>query len=154
MAAFLLHVGRGEVNGDVARRQRQPQRRQRPPHPLARLGDRLVRQSDDMKRRQPGDQCHLGLYVDDLDTVKRHPADTRGHKDGSCCFYREFSQDGRAMPVTQADSVAARFALTSAAPGGMAERSKAHAWKVCIRATVSWVRIPLPPPSYAAAIRR
>src|SRR5436190_7818238 len=30
--------------------------------------------------------------------------------------------------------------------GGMAEWLKAHAWKACIRATVSWVRIPLPPP--------
>jgi hypothetical protein len=31
--------------------------------------------------------------------------------------------------------------------GGMAEWLKAHAWKACIRATVSWVRIPLPPPN-------
>jgi hypothetical protein len=28
----------------------------------------------------------------------------------------------------------------------MAEWLKAHAWKVCIRETVSRVRIPLPPP--------
>src|SRR5919108_6685176 len=27
----------------------------------------------------------------------------------------------------------------------MAEWLKAHAWKACIRETVSWVRIPLPP---------
>jgi hypothetical protein len=33
-----------------------------------------------------------------------------------------------------------------AVPGGMAEWLKAHAWKACIRETVSWVRIPLPPP--------
>src|SRR5271165_712289 len=32
-------------------------------------------------------------------------------------------------------------------PGGVAERSKAHAWKVCIRETVSRVRIPPPPPT-------
>src|SRR5215475_13541435 len=32
--------------------------------------------------------------------------------------------------------------------GGMAEWLKAHAWKACIRETVSWVRIPLPPPAY------
>ena len=31
-------------------------------------------------------------------------------------------------------------------PGGVAEWLKAHAWKACIRATVSRVRIPLPPP--------
>ncbi len=37
----------------------------------------------------------------------------------------------------------------------MAERSKAHAWKACIRETVSWVRIPLPPPAaISEAIRR
>src|SRR5262249_9167754 len=30
--------------------------------------------------------------------------------------------------------------------GGMAEWLKAHTWKACIRETVSWVRIPLPPP--------
>jgi hypothetical protein len=31
------------------------------------------------------------------------------------------------------------------APGGMAEWLKAHAWKACVRETVPWVRIPLPP---------
>jgi hypothetical protein len=31
--------------------------------------------------------------------------------------------------------------------GGVAERLKAHAWKACIRETVSRVRIPLPPPA-------
>ena len=30
--------------------------------------------------------------------------------------------------------------------GEMAEWLKAHAWKACIRAIVSWVRIPLSPP--------
>jgi hypothetical protein len=30
----------------------------------------------------------------------------------------------------------------------VAEWLKAHAWKVCIRETVSRVRIPLPPPVY------
>jgi integrase len=33
----------------------------------------------------------------------------------------------------------------------MAEWLKAHAWKACIRATVSWVRIPLPPPTPQSA---
>src|SRR4029077_1462820 len=36
--------------------------------------------------------------------------------------------------------------LRCAPHGGVAERLKAHAWKVCIRETVSRVRIPLPPP--------
>ena len=30
--------------------------------------------------------------------------------------------------------------------GEVAERSKAHAWKACMRETVSWVRIPSSPP--------
>jgi|ERR1039457_2396258 hypothetical protein len=30
--------------------------------------------------------------------------------------------------------------------GGVAEWLKAHAWKACLRETVTWVRIPLPPP--------
>src|SRR5438105_13311425 len=37
--------------------------------------------------------------------------------------------------------------IAPASAGGMAEWLKAHAWKACIRETVSWVRIPLPPPS-------
>src|SRR5215203_519045 len=38
------------------------------------------------------------------------------------------------------------------ADGGVAEWLKAHAWKVCIRATVSRVRIPLPPPAISTNI--
>ena len=30
--------------------------------------------------------------------------------------------------------------------GEMAERFKAHAWKVCVPSQVPWVRIPLSPP--------
>ena len=40
--------------------------------------------------------------------------------------------------------------LWCAPPGGVAEWFKAHAWKVCIRETVSRVRIPLPPPTTPA----
>src|SRR5262245_21945770 len=32
----------------------------------------------------------------------------------------------------------------------MAEWLKAHAWKACIRESVSWVRIPLSPPAFFA----
>src|SRR5215831_4532310 len=35
--------------------------------------------------------------------------------------------------------------------GGVAEWLKAHAWKACLRETVTWVRIPLPPPSGQAS---
>ena len=31
--------------------------------------------------------------------------------------------------------------------GEMAERFKAHAWKVCVPSQVPWVRIPLSPPN-------
>jgi hypothetical protein len=45
------------------------------------------------------------------------------------------------LPVTAAIVPARRRS------GGVAERLKAHAWKACIRETVSRVRIPLPPPA-------
>ena len=32
--------------------------------------------------------------------------------------------------------------------GEMAERFKAHAWKVCVPSQVPWVRIPLSPPKF------
>ena len=35
--------------------------------------------------------------------------------------------------------------------GGVAEWLKAHAWKACLRETVTWVRIPLPPPELAGS---
>ena len=59
VAAFLGQVGRREVDGDSPRRQRKPRGDQRRAHPLARLGDRLVRQADNGKRRQPGRDLHL-----------------------------------------------------------------------------------------------
>jgi hypothetical protein len=79
MAAFLQHVGRREIDRDVPRRQRQAEHGQGRAHPLARLGDRLVRQPDDGERRQPRGDRHLGLDVDDLDPVKRHGANPRDH---------------------------------------------------------------------------
>ena len=36
----------------------------------------------------------------------------------------------------------------SCIPGEMAEWLKAHAWKVCLGETLTWVRIPLSPPDY------
>jgi hypothetical protein len=39
-------------------------------------------------------------------------------------------------------------ASTLGPTGEMAEWLKAHAWKACIRETVSWVRIPLSPPCF------
>ena|GEM_PF-4885985 len=42
---------------------------------------------------------------------------------------------------------ARRYIALVRASGEVAEWLKAHAWKACIRETVSWVRIPLSPPS-------
>jgi hypothetical protein len=67
MAAFLNDVGRRKVYRDAARWQRETERRQRSAHPLARFGDRLVRQPDDRERRQPRGNRHLGFDVADLD---------------------------------------------------------------------------------------
>ena len=65
----------------------------------------------------------------------------RGAPEGSKKGSRKGSQKGRlcagAMPLYCAPHLT----------GGVAEWSKAHAWKVCIRETVSRVRIPLPPPA-------
>ena len=56
------------------------------------------------------------------------------------------------MPWGAALRAAGRFASLrprrgdNGGNGGVAERLKAHAWKVCMGATPSRVRIPLPPP--------
>src|SRR5664279_6488318 len=49
-----------------------------------------------------------------------------------------------------ANPVVHRHELTT--HGGVAEWLKAHAWKACLRETVTWVRIPLPPPMRLSAI--
>ena len=96
MAAFLEDVGRREVYRDAARRQRETERRQRGAHPLARLGDRLVRQADDREGRQPRGNRHLGFDVDDLDPEKRHGADPRHHVPAPPLRARRGRQDRRA----------------------------------------------------------
>ena len=49
----------------------------------------------------------------------------------------------RAFGARPSEKTSVRLVRTC---GGVAEWLKAHAWKVCIRETVSRVRIPLPPP--------
>ena len=44
-------------------------------------------------------------------------------------------------------SAAQSRAFGCADSGGVAEWLKAHAWKACLQETVTWVRIPLPPPT-------
>jgi hypothetical protein len=79
MAAFLDDIGRGEIDGDPPRRQPQAQRGERRPHPFARFADRLVRQADNGERRQPGGNRHLGLDLDDFDSVERDRANLCDH---------------------------------------------------------------------------
>jgi hypothetical protein len=54
MGAFHEHVGRGEINGDAARRQREPHGGQRGAHPFTGFGDRLVRQPGNVQRHDAG----------------------------------------------------------------------------------------------------
>src|SRR5919202_5926721 len=63
--------------------------------------------------------------------------------------YRSRSADRRKAQAAALTRFGAApiWPLQAAARGGVAEWLKAHAWKVCIRETVSRVRIPLPPPS-------
>ena len=70
MAAFLRQVRGREIDGDPARRQRQPRGDQRRAHPLARLRHRLVGQADDGERRQPGRDLHLHVDGAGLDPLK------------------------------------------------------------------------------------
>jgi hypothetical protein len=79
VAAFLQHIGRRQIDRDPLWRQGEAKRIQRRAHPFARFGDRLVGQADDGKGRQPGSDRHLGFDLDDLDPVKRHRANLRGH---------------------------------------------------------------------------
>ncbi len=58
---------------------------------------------------------------------------------------------GSKIPTTQKDGGRVAFSAELnivRLAGGVAEWLKAHAWKVCIRETVSRVRIPPPPPAH------
>ena len=60
------------------------------------------------------------------------------------CGEAEFPANSRRRPA--GCKVKRRHDMAHLPCGGMAEWLKALAWKACIRETVSWVRIPLPPP--------
>ena len=70
MAAFLRQVGRRHIDGDAARGQRQAGCDQGRAHPLARFGDRLVGQADDMKGGQAGRHLHLHIDIACLDALE------------------------------------------------------------------------------------
>ena len=83
VAAFLRQVGGREVDGDPPRRQREARGDQRRAHPLARLRHGLVRQADDVERRQPGRDLHLDVDGAGLDALERHCRDPLNH-DSPC----------------------------------------------------------------------
>ena len=79
MAAFLRQVGGREIDGDAARRQREPGGDQRGAHPLLGLGHRLVGQADDVEGRQAGRDLHLHVDRAGLDALERHGGDALDH---------------------------------------------------------------------------
>ena len=72
VAAFFGQVGRREVDGDAARRQREARGGQRRAHPLARFGDRFVGQADDVESRQPRRDLDLDIDGTNLDAFERN----------------------------------------------------------------------------------
>ena len=79
MAAFLGKVGRREVDGDAARRERKTGGDQCRAHPFARLRNRLVRQSHDGERRHSGRHLHLDIDRPHLDALERNRGDALDH---------------------------------------------------------------------------
>ena len=79
VAAFLGQVGRREIDGDAARRQREPRGDQRRAHPLARFGNRLVGQADDGEGRHARRDLHLDVDGPDFDALERNRGDALDH---------------------------------------------------------------------------
>jgi hypothetical protein len=77
VAAFLRQVGRGEIDGDAVRRQREPDGVQRAAHPFAAFGYRLVGQADNGEMRQPRPDLDLNVDRARLDALERDCGDTR-----------------------------------------------------------------------------
>ena len=71
------------------------------------------------------------------------------HTTLSLCGAGALTHDGNFRAGCQSEQ--AGYIVGIPFSGGVAEWLKAHAWKACIRETVSWVRIPLPPPAVLAA---
>src|ERR1700683_3676627 len=64
----------------------------------------------------------------------------------TCSRFALAAQARAACARGASGAIALARAPYEARDGGVAERLKAHAWKVCMRETVSRVRIPPPPP--------
>jgi hypothetical protein len=81
MAALLRHVRGGEVDDDPLGRKRQADCGEGAPHPLAALGHRLVRQTDNSEIRSSAGDLHLHIdraRLDPFEGESRDPAD-HGH---------------------------------------------------------------------------
>src|ERR1700745_3907549 len=91
-----------------------------------------------------------------------HSTPDRLDEPRACCFDRSGAGEGdplvdgahggdfRTGPprACMSPTRAAKPAGATCQDGEVAEWLKAHAWKVCLRETVTRVRIPLSPPSY------
>jgi len=84
MAAFLGEIGRREVHGDTLWRQRQADRPERRPHPLAAFADRLVGKADQGETEIAGRHQHLDIDRQDVDALERDGSDPGLHE----CFPR------------------------------------------------------------------
>jgi len=84
VAAFLRQIGWREIDGDAARRQRQPRGDQRRAHALLGLRHRLVRQTDDIEGRQAGRDLHLHVHRAGLDALECHRRHALDHVPLSC----------------------------------------------------------------------
>ena len=72
VAALFRQVGGREIDGDAARRQREPRGDQRCAHALLGLRHGLVGQTDDIEGRQTGRDLHLHVHRAGLDALECH----------------------------------------------------------------------------------
>ena len=79
MAAFLGEIGGREVDRDALRRQREPERTERRPHPLPAFAHRLVGQADQGEAEITGRHQHLDVDRQDVDALKRDGPDLGLH---------------------------------------------------------------------------
>jgi hypothetical protein len=79
VAAFLGQVGRRQIDGDALRREREPNGVQRPAHPFAAFGHRLVRQADNGESGHAGTDLDLHVHAAGFDAFKGDRGDPREH---------------------------------------------------------------------------
>ena len=77
--AFLGQIRRGEVDADMGRGLHQPQRCQRPAHPLLAFADSAFGQTDDGDLGQPAGHQHLHVDGLDVEALEGNGFDLRDH---------------------------------------------------------------------------